>query len=263
MPALYDRKQPRKSLNDTGEIPALSIRPKTSKTGCFMPISTFRVHVMMQAAHHDGKLMSGHQLTLARAFHVRLGEHCLRLLARRALRLQVKDLHRWQAHRDALVVANHVSYIDGPLLACISPHALTYAVTADFAKHPVWRRALDVLVRCGLGRYVPVDAASPFGMRKILRELHACRGAMVFPEGGITRDGLLGPLHPGAAIAAMRSGRVLLPVRIHGLERSVFGKVKRRRLTWLPPVTVEVGEPINPAGLNAQQLQARIAEALS
>ena len=207
--------------------------------------------------------MSGHQLTLSTAIHARLGERCLRWLARRALRLQVTNVHRWEAHPSALVVANHVSYIDGPLLACVSPHALTYAVTAEFAKHPVWRRALDVLVRCGLGRYVPVDPSSPFGMRDILRALHAGQGAMVFPEGGITRDGLLAPLQPGAAIAAMRSGRMILPVRIRGLERSVFGKVKGRRRSWLPPVSVEVGEPINPAGLDAQQLLARMTEALS
>lgn len=208
-------------------------------------------------------LMSGHQLTLSTAIHARLGERCLRWLARRALRLQVTNVHRWEAHPSALVVANHVSYIDGPLLACVSPHALTYAVTAEFAKHPVWHRALDVLVRCGLGRYVPVDPTSPFGMRDILRALHAGQGAMVFPEGGITRDGLLAPLQPGAAIAAMRSGRVILPVRIRGLERSVFGKVKGRRRTWLPTVSVEVGEPINPVGLDVRQLQARITEALS
>lgn len=208
-------------------------------------------------------LMSSHQLTLSPALHARLGERCLRWFARRSLRLRVTNLHRWEAHPEALVVANHVSYIDGPLLACVSPHALTYAVTAEFAKHPFWRRALDVLVRCGLGRYVPVDPSSPFGMREILRALHAGQGAMVFPEGGITRDGLLAPLQPGAAIAATRSGRVILPVRIRGLERSVFGKVKGRRRTWLPRVSIEVGVPINPVGLDAQQIQARMTEALS
>ena len=55
-----------------------------------------------------------------------------------------------------------------------------------------------------------------------------------------------------------RSGYALKTTRIQ-----VFGKVKGRRRTWLPRVSIEVGEPINPIGLDVEQIQARMTEALS
>ncbi len=191
-----------------------------------------------------------------------LRERVARNLITSALRVRVSGLQLWQAHPDALVVANHISYADGPLLASTSPHPLTYAVTSDFARHGLWQRALNMLVQSGLGRYVAVDAGTPFGMRAIIKALKANTGAMVFPEGAITRTGQLGPLQPGAAIAAQRTGKLILPIRLSGLERSVVGRSGAKATTLLPRAHVEVRAPIDPSRLGTDQILAKIAEAL-
>lgn len=190
-------------------------------------------------------------------------KRCIRYAARASLRIDVLHMERWRTLPGALVVANHISLLDGPLLACLSPHPLTYAITATYARHPLWRRALDVLVRCKFGKYVTVDPTSPFGMKSILRALESGTGAVIFPEGKISRDGRLAGLQPGATLAAQRTGAIVLPIRIRGLEQPRRRESPLGHSRWLPRVTIEICQPIDPQGLSTEEIQARIRDALS
>lgn len=86
-----------------------------------------------------------------------------------------------------IVVCNHQSLIDGILFAVASPICLDYAVTPRYAVHNrLTKRGLAFLVRCGLGRVVPLSASCAFSMRALRRSLLEGRSVMIFPTGTIS-----------------------------------------------------------------------------
>lgn len=114
----------------------------------------------------------------------------------------------------------HRSYLDGPTLALMTPHPILFAVTPDFALHPLWR---PILLGIGAVRgcsMVPMRPGSTRGIRVLLRHLEAGGWVCVFPEGGIDRDGELA----GVGWLSARSG---VPVhRIHLRHGCGHGSVK-------------------------------------
>lgn len=141
------------------------------------------------------------------------------------------------ASRPHIVCANHVSMLDGIVIALASPVPLTFAVDPAYSRHsPVARLGLALLSKAGLGNVVPMDMGSPFGLRALRRALDAGRSVMVFPEGRISPDGRPQPLLPGAIWLHRASAAPVVWFSIAGAERSrLFAKAGRR---WWPAVTV-------------------------
>lgn len=156
---------------------------------------------------------------------------------RRVFRVRVEGFESWaNVSGPVIVVANHVSYLDGLLLAAFSPIPLHYGVTADFARRQPWKFILDRLSSMGYGNYTPLDPHQPHGLRRLLKTLRSGGWVAIFPEGGISRTGRFGGVRPGVIALAKASGATILPVRISGPEKSVFGKAQGRFL--LPRVSL-------------------------
>lgn len=138
-----------------------------------------------------------------------------------------------------LVVANHQSYLDPPMVGCALPE-----------------RQFDFLARAGLFEVgwlrpiitalhsVPVreEGGDPASMKAILRRLEQGRVVLVFPEGTRSHDGSLGEFKRGVAVILRRSGCPVVPVGIVGAHRAwPRGRGPRpfrhRAVVW-------VGEPI-------------------
>jgi len=153
--------------------------------------------------------------------------------------VQAHGFERWQDVRGpAIVVANHLSLLDGPMLAAFTPVPLHYAVTGDFARRQPWQFLLDMLAATGHGSYTPLDPAKPLGMRHLHKALRDGRWVGIFPEGAISTTGRLGEIQPGVLRLAAATQATLLPVRISGAHQTVFGKLSRQEREAL------AGEPI-------------------
>lgn len=130
-----------------------------------------------------------------------------------------------------LVIANHLSWLDPPLVGTVLPRKVHF-----MAKHELFRKPLAAWVLRRLGAF-PVRRGQPdrWALRHALDLLD--RGAVVglFPEGTRSR-GRLGPFEPGAALLAIKSGAPVLPVAIAGPYRP------GRR------VRVRIGVPFRVAG---------------
>lgn len=126
----------------------------------------------------------------------------------------------------SIVVANHVSLIDGLLIALASPTPLTFAVDSAYSRaNRLTRTGMSLLSRVGFGAVVPVDPTAPFGMRALASELRSGRSVMIFPEGAISPDGRPTEPKPGLAWLSRRCSAPILEVRIEGAERSrLFAK---------------------------------------
>jgi len=128
--------------------------------------------------------------------------------------------------RPVILTCNHLSMLDGVLIALASPRPLVFAVNVTHAEHhPFTRQVLRLLSTIGLGRVVPVDSTRPVAVRSLLQALRQGDSIMIFPEGRISPTGQ--PLEPmrGAAWLANRAGVPVLCLRLRGAHRSrLFGK---------------------------------------
>ncbi|HEY0084708.1 MAG TPA: acyl-[ACP]--phospholipid O-acyltransferase [Allosphingosinicella sp.] len=138
----------------------------------------------------------------------------------------------------AVVVVNHVSFLDGLLLAAFLPGKPTFAVHSAIAK-AWWVRPF-----LGLFDAFPVDPTNPMSAKAMVRAVKEGRTLVIFPEGRITVTGALMKVFDGPGMVAGKADAPIVPVRIDGAQYTPFsrlrGKVRLRtfpkiRLTVLPP----------------------------
>ncbi|WP_081630734.1 lysophospholipid acyltransferase family protein [Thioalkalivibrio sp. ALE16] len=156
-------------------------------------------------------------------------------LCRVEVEYRTETVRKLKAPGPLVVTCNHQSYIDGPIIALASPVPMLYAVDPVFARDNPWTsRALGALAAAGLGSVIPVSNESPTGVRHLLRALRAGGKVMIFPEGGISENGVPKSGAPGVEWLKARSGARECAIQIEGAHRSrVFGK---RGESWRPRV---------------------------
>jgi acyl-[acyl-carrier-protein]-phospholipid O-acyltransferase/long-chain-fatty-acid--[acyl-carrier-protein] ligase len=170
------------------------------------------------------------------------------LFAHTIYRLRVYGKENVPATGGALLVANHVSWIDGVLLLLTSSRPIRMLAYADYVSN--WK--LRWLSR--LYGVIPIkDTAGP---KELLKSLQAAREAIqggdlvcIFAEGNITRTGQLQPFSRGLLHIVKGTDAPVVPVYLDGLWGSIFsyrgGKVLwKRPREWPYPVAVSFGTPI-------------------
>jgi 1-acyl-sn-glycerol-3-phosphate acyltransferase len=163
--------------------------------------------------------------------------HLLRFVLVVLTRWEAKGRERVPLSGPLIVVSNHLSNGDPPILASgVLRRRIRYMAKIElFRLWPV--RFVMTLYGAFPVRRFEADVAALLNAERILK-----RGEVLgmFPEGTRSRERVLGRPHPGTAMIALRSGATILPCAITGTEvLSTPWKLLRR-----PPITVTVGEPM-------------------
>ncbi|MDX6748615.1 AMP-binding protein [Geminicoccaceae bacterium 1502E] len=142
-------------------------------------------------------------------------------------------------HERSLVVANHVSFLDGPMVAAIVGPRSVFALYTTFAEH--W--LIKHLVRADI--LFPLDPFKPLATRHLIAKVGEGRPCVLFPEGRITVTGSLMKVYPGPAYVADKTGSEIVALHIEGLERSPLSRMSRGQIgkTLFPKVRVNVLPP--------------------
>jgi 1-acyl-sn-glycerol-3-phosphate acyltransferase len=162
-----------------------------------------------------------------------------------------------------VVVANHSSHLDAPLIMCSLPRRLARYLAAgaagDYFFDVRWRRGLTAL----FFNAFPVDRGGG-STRGAKAKTLLSRGVplLIFPEGTRSRTGEIGAFKPGAAALASACGVPCVPLALIGVSDAHprgANWPKRGRL----PVGVVFGKPMTQhAGESAidftQRLKAEI-----
>ena len=130
----------------------------------------------------------------------------LKLLAKGLLKLfyrvEVRGLAHYRAAqeqgRPILLVANHISLLDGVLIELFIPGRTTFMI--DERQVRGWKKWLIRQVD-----YFTVDMFSPYAAKHMIKALQAGKQCMIFPEGRITTTGSLMKVYEGTAVVADRT----------------------------------------------------------
>ena len=141
----------------------------------------------------------------------RLGRFCFGNFGR----LEVIGRESVPPYGPLIVVANHLSYTDPPLLVASLPRPLHFIAKQELFRHAISRYVLrqfnvSPFDRSGHG----VDA-----MRLMLRLLAEDRAVVIFPEGHRSPDHTMKEAMPGVAYLALKSQAPILPVGVTGTEK--------------------------------------------
>ncbi len=163
-----------------------------------------------------------------------------RQLFRLLFRVEVRGMEHYKAAgRKAVIVANHTSLLDGPLLSAFLPDRSTFAINSYMAKRWWVKPAFALL------DLATIDPTNPMAIRTLVDVVKSGARVVIFPEGRITVTGALMKIYEGpGAIAQMADARVL-PVRIDGAQFSKFSRMQGKlRLRWFPKITITFLPPV-------------------
>ena len=129
--------------------------------------------------------------------------------------LDVAGLERLDRKIPYVFMSNHLSFLDGPLLATVIDRPVRFVAKRFVFRIPVLGQGVR------FAGYVPIDKNGVGeGRKRITRavELIRTRGYsfLVYPEGTRSRDGKLLPLRRGGFFLALESGAPIVPVTIKG-----------------------------------------------
>lgn len=168
--------------------------------------------------------------------------------------------------RPFVVVANHSSHLDAPLITGALPRPLARYLAAgaagDYFFDVWWRRGLTAL----FFNAFPVDRSGK-NPRNVNAKMLLEHGVpvLVFPEGTRSKDGTMGHFKPGGAALASATGVPILPIAIIGAHEahprgSKWPKSGRQvAVIFAPPMRAADGE--NPTEFMAR-IRAVIADLL-
>ncbi len=176
-------------------------------------------------------------------------------------RLRVEGRENIPQTGGALLVANHMSFIDALFLFASTDRAIRFLIFKDIYELPFIRPFAKII------RAIPISSQlRPREMLHSLREAtNAIRGGelvCIFAEGQITRIGQMLPFQRGMERIMRNVDAPVIPVNLDGVWGSVFSFEGGKFLwkfprAWRYPITVSFGEPM-PADVSPFQVRKAV-----
>lgn len=138
-------------------------------------------------------------------------------IAPKILGIKVKVSGRENIDRNQtyIFMANHLSFMDGPLLLWLIPHHARIIFKKELIWIPIIGQGMKYV------QFIPVDRKGKEGGKTAIKKAaHMVRSRgfsfLIFPEGTRTRTGRMGDFRRGGFFLALESGVPILPVTISG-----------------------------------------------
>jgi 1-acyl-sn-glycerol-3-phosphate acyltransferase len=156
-----------------------------------------------------------------------------------------------------ILVANHVSHIDTPVILAALPRRVRRRTVVGAAADYFYRNRAVAIVVSLIFNTVPM-ARSGGGLGKqasghVDRLLDRGWNLLLYPEGTRTRSGGVGRLRRGAAVLAVRHHVAIVPIRVTGTRDAMPpgrfwpSRIRRRLGSRRHPVSISFGDPITPS----------------
>ncbi|WP_051305406.1 AMP-binding protein [Desulfogranum mediterraneum] len=226
----------------------LGLVPLTRRTGRLVGGYCFAAYCWLMAAALMLPALALLTLPLPRRLSWSVAHHCLRTLARlTGTRLTISGEEHLCQNTPALLVANHMSYLDALVLAAAMPAPCAFVAKAELAGNPILRRALEQLDTLFVERFDAEQGRED--LDRIIQLAGSGRRVIFFAEGTLQRMPGLLPFQMGAFVAAAEKGLAIIPVALTGTRN------KLRAGSWFPRpghAQVRFSQAIAPEGRDWQ-----------
>lgn len=186
------------------------------------------------------------------------------LLMHSIYRLDERGLDNIPAEGPALLVCNHVSFVDALVISAACRRPIRFVMESAIFAAPL----INVLAR-GM-KAVPIASAKEDrevyerAFATVAMELAAGQLVCIFPEGRLTSDGAIAPFRPGLMRILAQTPVPVVPLALSGLWGSLFSR--RARSVWgrlprklLARVRIAAGTPVAAQDANPEMLHERVA----
>lgn len=167
----------------------------------------------------------------------RVARGALGPLVHRYFSLTCEGTEYLPASGPAIVVCNHLNYLDPFIVGVVFPRPLHFMAKSELFE----KRWLAWLLRKVYAFPVRRGQSDRQAIRHALKILADGHVLALFPEGTRSRTGELQELQRGAAMLALRSRAPIIPTVILGGHEALAGG---RKLPRRVPIRVRVGEPL-------------------
>jgi len=177
-------------------------------------------------------------------------------------RVSHEDLEKIPDEGAAIIVCNHVSYVDALLLAGAVRRPIRFVMDKPIFDIPV----LNFVFRTG--RAIPIcrraddEAAYEAAFEEIKQGLQAGDLLCIFPEGKLTKDGEINEFKPGIERIIRDTPVPVIPMALRGLWGSWFSPqdgLFSGRMRPFSRIDVVAGEPVAAAAVDAADLYQRVS----
>ena len=185
------------------------------------------------------------------------------LLIHSVYRLKKLNVERIPDEGPAVLVCNHVSYVDALVISAACRRPIRWVMDHRIFRVPL----LSFFFRTA--RAIPIAPARENpellerAYERIGQELAAGELVGIFPEGRLTTDGNMAQFRGGIMRILKDRPVPVIPMALSGLWRSLFarnpGKLQHARHLF-PRIRLAIGDPFGPQQVTPEKLQAAVLE---
>jgi 1-acyl-sn-glycerol-3-phosphate acyltransferase len=182
-------------------------------------------------------------------------------------RIKVEGLEKIPDDGAAVIVCNHVSYMDGMIVGGIVRRPIRFVMYYKIFRIPVLKFIFKT------ARAIPIAGRKedPEMMERAFAEVDRELGngelVAIFPEGALTRDGAIATFRPGVERILAKRAVPVIPMALRGMWGSMFSHSTESRLgrarvpkRFRAHIALVVGDPIPPELATAEYLEQKVRE---
>lgn len=182
-------------------------------------------------------------------------------------RMRVRGADNIPREGAAVIVANHVSFVDWMILSAAIGRPIRFVMHHSFNRGPMRRlvkRAKIIPIASAKEDPAIMEAA----FKKVAEELRNGELVGIFPEGKITHDGNLNVFKPGILRVIEEFPVPVIPAGIRNMWGSFFSRSDGRAVLKWPQrfwsrIEVRIGTPIPKSEVSIELLEKKVKELLS
>lgn len=222
----------------------------------FSVLDVFRIAAVLNV------LATIYILTMAPEFFLRLVSW---ILVHSIYRIKKQDLDNIPKSGPALLVCNHVSFVDPALLLAVIPRPARFVMWYGFYELPVAGRLFRWLKSIPIGNRRERPELVQQAFDDVAEALENGQLVVIFPEGGITRTGEMAKFQPGIDDIIKRTPVPVVPLALRGMWGTWLSREGGRAMKGLPKafmkqITVVAGKPVPADQASRLVMQEQVKE---
>ncbi len=170
-------------------------------------------------------------------------------------RVTKEGLHHITHDGPYVIMCNHRSHMDTPVLLRCLPFLFGFIVKKELMQIPVFSAGMKTIgcVAVSRGR----DRADYSVLDAVAEDVSRGKNILIFPEGTRAPDDEFLPFKKGGVVLAIKAGVPILPVAVSGTGRVIPARVMK---VFQGDLLLRVGEPIPTDQLTLEDRDALLAE---